>query len=516
MSVFHGDWNEDPEEFLNLYLQCTAASGDNFKARQFINYLGADSDADEWFDDLPQEEKKDWAAIELSFRKKWLKEEVISISLEETVTKNEPQPVPTHPTSSIITTITSTSRTTTHVVMDPDAAHNDTHGIVISPTGNVDTQISPFVHMSSISAVITPPYFEKPMEMPRKPEKPPKDATNKPQHISQPPRRPPEPPQTVTIIATPSATTTAPPSPRAQAYDSKESKLDKMTENSSDEHQKASEEPRTPCGITYDIQRTYESQNDPVFPQMVQKQMFLPQKPSNTSTSLLMTSSTPTRAQTSITIPISPPAPSPAPKPPETSSIHSISSPTPSSHPFSAISSQILAILFALYFFRHSRHFKPAFERFHPAVLKIQSPSHQSNLHPFSVISSQILPIFFALYSFRHSSHFKPAFERFHPAVLKIQSPSHQSNKVSKANISSTLIPFTAILFASHSAYYSLQIAPTYVKFNQFFNVSSFGPHTFHHTSVSSTPFYAIRFVFNLHSQELQFHYLYTQIQLTF
>ena len=48
------------------------------------------SDADDWFEELPQEEKKDWVAIELSFRKRWLKEEVISI--KETVTiENKPQ-----------------------------------------------------------------------------------------------------------------------------------------------------------------------------------------------------------------------------------------------------------------------------------------------------------------------------------------------------------------------------------------------------------------------------------------
>ena len=84
MSTFHGDWNEDPKEFLNSYLQCTATGGDNFRARQFINYLGVDSDAEDWFDELPKEEKKDWVAIELSFRKRWLKEEVLSI--KETVT----------------------------------------------------------------------------------------------------------------------------------------------------------------------------------------------------------------------------------------------------------------------------------------------------------------------------------------------------------------------------------------------------------------------------------------------
>ena len=95
MSVFHGNWDEDPKEFLNSYLQCTAAQGDNFRARQFINYLGVytSSDADDWFEELPQEEKKDWVAIELSFRKRWLKEEVLSI--KETVTiENEPQVLP--------------------------------------------------------------------------------------------------------------------------------------------------------------------------------------------------------------------------------------------------------------------------------------------------------------------------------------------------------------------------------------------------------------------------------------
>ena len=99
MSVFHGDWNEDPKEFLTLYLQCTAAGDDKFKTRQFINYLGAGSDADEWFDELSQEEKEDWAAIEHSFRKRWLKEEVLSI--KETVTtendSNEPQAFPHSP-----------------------------------------------------------------------------------------------------------------------------------------------------------------------------------------------------------------------------------------------------------------------------------------------------------------------------------------------------------------------------------------------------------------------------------
>ena len=49
MSVFHGNWDEDPKEFLDSYIQCTATGNDNFKCRQFINYLGAGSDADDWF-----------------------------------------------------------------------------------------------------------------------------------------------------------------------------------------------------------------------------------------------------------------------------------------------------------------------------------------------------------------------------------------------------------------------------------------------------------------------------------
>jgi hypothetical protein len=89
MSVFHGNWNECPKEFLTTYLQCTAASGDSFKAQQFINYLGVGSDADDWFDELSQEEKKDWVAIEHSFHKRWLNEEVISIK-ETVTTENEP------------------------------------------------------------------------------------------------------------------------------------------------------------------------------------------------------------------------------------------------------------------------------------------------------------------------------------------------------------------------------------------------------------------------------------------
>ena len=68
-SVFHGNRNEDPRKFLASYLRCTAATSNDFKARHFINYLGAGSEADDWYDELPQDEKNDLAAIELAFRK---------------------------------------------------------------------------------------------------------------------------------------------------------------------------------------------------------------------------------------------------------------------------------------------------------------------------------------------------------------------------------------------------------------------------------------------------------------
>jgi hypothetical protein len=121
MSVFHGNWNEDPKDFLHSYLQCTAAGGDSFRARQFINYLGVYSEADDWFDELPHEEKKNWAAIEFSFRKRWFREDSEVLSINDTVTgttENEPQLKPTltpataTPSASTVNTSTQTNTTT--------------------------------------------------------------------------------------------------------------------------------------------------------------------------------------------------------------------------------------------------------------------------------------------------------------------------------------------------------------------------------------------------------------------
>ena len=67
MSVFHGTWNEDAEAFLDSYLECMGSVDDEKRARNFIYYLQADSDADEWFEELPEKEKRSWASIELLF-----------------------------------------------------------------------------------------------------------------------------------------------------------------------------------------------------------------------------------------------------------------------------------------------------------------------------------------------------------------------------------------------------------------------------------------------------------------
>ena len=80
---FSGEWNEDPENLLGWFLQCMGTADDERKARHFVYYLRAGSDADEWFEDLPEEEKESWVTIEQLFRRKWLKEE---ISIKESVT----------------------------------------------------------------------------------------------------------------------------------------------------------------------------------------------------------------------------------------------------------------------------------------------------------------------------------------------------------------------------------------------------------------------------------------------
>jgi hypothetical protein len=118
---FGGEWNEDPGNLLGWFLQCMGTADDELKARHFVYYLRAGSDADEWFEDLPEEERRSWVIIEKLFRRRWLKEDSEDISIKEPATrKNEPQQAPTHPTSSIVTTTLQTNPlgTNLHPVTD--------------------------------------------------------------------------------------------------------------------------------------------------------------------------------------------------------------------------------------------------------------------------------------------------------------------------------------------------------------------------------------------------------------
>ena len=87
---FAGEWNEDPKNFLGWFLICMGSADDNTKVHQFIYYLQANSDADEWYKELLEEGKGSWASIEKLFHRRWLKEEEISIK-ESVTSENKPQ-----------------------------------------------------------------------------------------------------------------------------------------------------------------------------------------------------------------------------------------------------------------------------------------------------------------------------------------------------------------------------------------------------------------------------------------
>ena len=56
---------------------------DDFKKNQFKYFLQADRVADEWFDNLQQDDKKDWDAIEAAFNKRWPKKKAAKKMKEE-------------------------------------------------------------------------------------------------------------------------------------------------------------------------------------------------------------------------------------------------------------------------------------------------------------------------------------------------------------------------------------------------------------------------------------------------
>lgn len=126
---FSGEWDEDPENLLGWFLQCVGTADDERKAQHFVYYLPAGSDADEWFEDIPEEEKDSWAKIEKLFCRRWLKG---GISTKESViSKNKQQPTSIHPTITL-----STSHSTS-------GTHTNPLGNVLGITTDYFTQTNP-------------------------------------------------------------------------------------------------------------------------------------------------------------------------------------------------------------------------------------------------------------------------------------------------------------------------------------------------------------------------------------
>ena len=135
MAVFHRNWNEDAKAFLKYYLWCRGSEDDKKLARSFIYYLQADSPANQWFEELPEKEKKSWASIEVLFWRKLLKQEVIGTK-EITTTRDEPQSASN--SSQIITqephheTDTNTSTQDTQNTPKGNVEHNKSHNVTIA------------------------------------------------------------------------------------------------------------------------------------------------------------------------------------------------------------------------------------------------------------------------------------------------------------------------------------------------------------------------------------------------
>ena len=81
---FHGDKeDENPEDFLRSFFRRMGTATDDIKKRQFKYFLQADSTADEWFESLQVDEKKDWDLIEDAFNKRWPRKKAAKKTTEE-------------------------------------------------------------------------------------------------------------------------------------------------------------------------------------------------------------------------------------------------------------------------------------------------------------------------------------------------------------------------------------------------------------------------------------------------
>lgn len=76
VNIFYGDGQEgeNPQNFLCAFhreMRSLATTNDKDIARAFVDYLGASSQADLWFDDLTQTTQESWAQLETAFVARW-------------------------------------------------------------------------------------------------------------------------------------------------------------------------------------------------------------------------------------------------------------------------------------------------------------------------------------------------------------------------------------------------------------------------------------------------------------
>ncbi|KAJ3544635.1 hypothetical protein NMY22_g2716 [Coprinellus aureogranulatus] len=67
---FWGDEpNENGQDFLRAF--CRTVVEDEQRVEQFVYYLHSGSVADDWYNDLPEDTKKDWNSVKEEFTKRW-------------------------------------------------------------------------------------------------------------------------------------------------------------------------------------------------------------------------------------------------------------------------------------------------------------------------------------------------------------------------------------------------------------------------------------------------------------
>ena len=81
---FHGDKEDkNPEDFLRSFFRRMGTASNDVRKQQFKYFLQADSAADEWFEELPLTDKKDWDAIEQAFNQRWPRKKAAKKTTEE-------------------------------------------------------------------------------------------------------------------------------------------------------------------------------------------------------------------------------------------------------------------------------------------------------------------------------------------------------------------------------------------------------------------------------------------------